>query len=100
MLEAGQKDLRVRRLEQRSELALERLLAQRRLETCTGQRRNKDRGTYFVGGVVVHQANHARLAGAAELGLDLRFDLLQEGAEGRLVGRGGGHEDGSAEGRA
>ena len=100
-MEAGQKDLRVRRLEQRSELALERLLAQRRLETCTGQGMQKQRSsTYFVGGVVVHQANHAWLAGAAELGLALRFDLLQEGAEGRLVGRGGGHEDGSAEGRA
>ena len=56
--------------------------------------------TYFVRGVVVHQADHARLAGAAELGLDLPLDGLQKLAEGLLVGRGRGHKDGSAEGRA
>ena len=53
-----------------------------------------------MGGVVVHQADHARLAGAAELGLDLPLDGLQKLAVGLLISRGRGHEDGSAQGRA
>jgi hypothetical protein len=74
----------VRRLEERRELALEGLLGQRR----------------FVRRMIIHEGDHPGLARAAQLGLDLRLDQLQEVAEGLLVRRQRRVEDGSAEGRA